>query len=127
MATVITDKTDLKSIEEILSSFKENDQVDIYSSKMSPIERAIVFNDLKISNVIVQKDNDTILFILNNSTILQRQFSQIDGLSKASKKQLENFENMGDGILWSEIPSADTSLKRLIQEEVAQKFKLEII
>ena len=126
MATVITDKTDLKSIEEILSEFKDNDQVDIYSSKMSPIETAIVFNDLKISNVIIQKENNTILFILNNSTILQRQISQIKGLSKSGKKQLENFDNMGDGVLWPEIPSADTSLKSLIQEELQQKYKLQI-
>ena len=126
MATVITDKTDLKSIEEILSNFKENDQVDIYSSKMSPIETAIVFNGLKISNVIIQKANNTILFILNNSTILQRQISQIKGLSNASEKQLEDFENMGDGVLWAEIPLADTSLKSLIQEELAQKYNLQI-
>jgi hypothetical protein len=126
MATVITDKTDLKSIEEILLGFKENDQVDIYSSQMSPIERSIVFNDLKISNVIIQKDNDAILFILNNSTILHRQISQFKGLSKATISQLNNFENMGDGVLWTEIPSADTSLKSLIQEELHQKYKLEI-
>ena len=126
MATVITDKTDLKSIEEILAGFKENDQVDIYSSAMSPIETAIVFNDLKISNVIIQKENNTILFILNNSTILQRQISQIKGLSKANKSQLNNFENMGNGVLWTEIPSADTSLKSLIQEELQQKYKVQI-
>jgi len=126
MATVITDKTDLKSIGEILSNFKENDQVDIYSSKMSPIETAIVFNGLKISNVVIQKENNTILFILNNSTILQRQVNRIKGLSKAGKKQLNNFENMGDGVLWPEIPSADISLKGLIQEELKQKYKLQI-
>lgn len=126
MATVITDKTDLKSIEEILSKFKENDQVDIYSSDMSPIETAIVFHDLKISNVIVQKENNTILFILNNGTILQRQISQVKGLSKATKDQLNSFENMGDGVLWTEMPAADTSLKNLIQEELQQKYRLQI-
>ena len=126
MATVITDKTDVKSIEEILSNFKENDQVDIYSSGMSPIETAIVFNGLKISNVILQKENNTILFILNNGTIIQRHLSQFKGLGTASEKQLHNFENMGDGVLWPEIPLADTSLKSLIQEELQQKYKLQI-
>ncbi|WOK08180.1 hypothetical protein RT717_05970 [Imperialibacter roseus] len=126
MPTVITDKTDIKSIEEILANFKDNDQVDIYSSEMSPIETAIVFNGLKISNVIVQKENNTILFILNNSTVLQRQISQFKGLTSASLKQLSNFENMGDGVLWPEIPTADTSLKSLIQEELLQKYKLQI-
>lgn len=126
MPTVITDKTDIKSIEEILANFKDNDQVDIYSSEMSPIETAIVFNGLKISNVIVQKENNTILFILNNSTVLQRQISRFKGLTSASLKQLSNFENMGDGVLWPEIPTADTSLKSLIQEELLQKYKLQI-
>ncbi|WP_339815268.1 hypothetical protein [uncultured Imperialibacter sp.] len=126
MPTVITDKTDIKSIDEILANFKDNDQVDIYSSEMSPIETAIVFNGLKISNVIVQKENNTILFILNNSTVLQRQISQFKGLTSASLKQLSNFENMGDGVLWPEIPTADTSLKSLIQEELLQKYKLQI-
>ncbi|MEQ8881295.1 MAG: hypothetical protein RLQ12_16745 [Cyclobacteriaceae bacterium] len=39
---------------------------------------------------------------------------------------MNNFENMGDGVLWPDIPSADTSLKSLIQEEVARKYKLQI-
>lgn len=114
MTTVITDKTDIKSIEKILSEFNANDQVDIYSSKMSPIETAIVLNGLKVSNVIIQKDNNTILFVLNNSTIIQRQLDQIQGLSESSEKQINNFENMGDGVLWPEIPKADISLKSLI-------------
>jgi len=126
MATVITDKTDLKSIEEILAKFKEEEQVDIISSDMSPIEKAIVFNDLKISNVIVQEENDTILFVLNNSTILQRQISEIKGLAGASEKAIHKYENMGDGVLWSEVPSADISLKSLLQEELRQKYKLQI-
>jgi len=126
MPTVITDKTDIKSIEEILSKFKESDQVDIYSSEMSPIETAIVFNGLKISEVIIQKENNTILFVLNNGTVLQRQISQFKGLATASSEQLSDFENMGDGVLWPTIPTADTSLKSLIQEELLQKYKLQI-
>lgn len=126
MATVITDKTDIKSIEKILSEFKADDQVDIYSSKMSPIETAIVLNGLKVSNVIIHKDNNTILFVLNNSTIIQRQLDQIQGLSESSEKQINNFENMGDGVLWPEIPKADISLKSLIQEELQTKYKLEL-
>lgn len=93
---------------------------------MSPIEKAIVFNGLKISAVIIQKENDTILFVLNNSTILQRQISQIKGLADASDKAVSKYENMGDGVLWSEIPGADISLKSLIQEELRQKYKLQI-
>lgn len=126
MATVITDKTDLKSIEEILAKFKENEQVDIFSSELSPIEKAIVFNGLKISNVIVQIENDTILFVLNNGTVLQRQISQIKGLAGASEKEISQYENMGDGVLWPDAPIADISLKSLLQEELRQKYKLQI-
>lgn len=126
MATVITDKTDLKSIEEILAKFRENEQVDIFSSEISPIEKAIVFNGLKINNVIVQKENDTILFILNNGTVLQRQISQLKGLAGASEKAISQYENMGDGVLWPEVLRADISLKSLLQEELHQKYKLQI-
>ena len=126
MYTVITDKTDLNSIEKILAEFAPADKTDIYSSEMSPIERAIVINGLEISNVLIQRENNLILFVLNNGTVLQKPISQINGLAKASEKSLTNFDNMGDGILWSEIPEADISLKNLIQEELAQKYNLQI-
>jgi len=126
MHTVITDKTDLASIEAVLAEFKPADKTDVYSSEMSPIERAIVMNGLEISNVVIQKENNLILFVLNNGTVLQKPISQINGLAKASEKSLTNFDNMGDGILWPEVPEADLSLKTLIQEELAQKYNLQI-
>lgn len=126
MATVITDKTDIKSIEKILSDFNETDQVDIYSSKISPIEMAIVFNDLKISNVVIQKENNLVLFILNNSTIIQRQISQIEGLDQLSEKELNTFQNMGNGVFWEEPSGSEVSLKSLIKEELEQKYRLQI-
>ena len=124
MATVITDKTDIRSIEEIFLQFSEEDQIDIYSSKMSLIERAIVFNNLQISDLVIQKENNIILFILNNSTIIQRQISDFKTLAGATEKELVNFENMGNGIIWPAVPSADVSLKGLLQEELALKYKL---
>jgi len=126
MPTVITDKTDLKSIEEILSNFKEDQQVDIYSSGMSPIEKAIVFNGLSINSIVIKLENDLIFFNLNNGTLLQRHVSQINGLATASAAQVHHFENMGDGVLWPEIPVADISLKSLIQEELLEKYNLQI-
>uniref|UniRef100_UPI004048D7A4 hypothetical protein n=1 Tax=Roseivirga sp. TaxID=1964215 RepID=UPI004048D7A4 len=126
MPTVITDKTDLKSIEEILDQFKEQDQVDIYSSEMSPIERAIVVNNLSITSLIVQKEAEQLIFILSNGTIIQRKLAEIEGLTNASIESLTDFENMGNGIIWNQIPAADISLKVLIQEELQQKFSLDI-
>ncbi|MEM0940836.1 MAG: hypothetical protein AAF600_11550 [Bacteroidota bacterium] len=127
MHTVITDKTDIESIEKILSKFPSDERVNIYSSKMSPIERAIVMSGLAISNVVIQQENNLILFILNNGTVLQKSINQIKGLSKASSQSLTNFENMGNGILWPEIPEIDISLKSLIQEELAQRYNLQIV
>lgn len=126
MPTVITDKTDLKSIEEILDQFKDQDQVDIYSSEMSPIERAIVVNNLSITSLIVQKEAEQLIFILSNGTIIQRKLAEIEGLTNASIENLMDFENMGNGIIWNQIPAADISLKVLIQEELQQKFSLDI-
>lgn len=127
MSTVVTDEGDFKSILEILSKFKENDEVDIYSSRINPIEAAIVLNGLKISSLVIQKENNTLLFILNNGTILQRRLDEIDELGRATAEQLNKFENMGDGVIWTDIPSVDISLKSLIQQELIAKFKLEIV
>jgi hypothetical protein len=111
---------------EILDQFKEQDQVDIYSSEMSPIERAIVVNNLSITSLIVQKEAEQLIFILSNGTIIQRKLAEIEGLTNASIENLMDFENMGNGIIWNQIPAADISLKVLIQEELQQKFSLDI-
>jgi len=126
MPTVITDKTDFVSIEKILEQFNEEVNVDIYSSKMLPLERSIVMSNLEISEVVVQPDNDKLLFILNNGTIIERKISKITGLSAASNNQLNKYENMGNGILWEDIPQADISLKQLIQEELLHKYNLKV-
>jgi hypothetical protein len=126
MPIVITDKTDLKSIEQILDQFKDQDQVDIYSSGMSLIERAIVVNNLFLTSLIVQKEAEQLIFILSNGTIIQRKLAEINGLTNASVENLKDFENMGNGIIWNRIPAADISLKALIQEELQQKFSLDI-
>lgn len=124
MPTVITDKTDLESIVKELSRFSDEEKVDIFSSKISPIELAIVANNLKISKVEIKMKNNVIRFILNNGTILKRNLSEIPGLQQANIKALHRFENMGDGVLWLDIPAADISLKSLIKEELETKYKL---
>lgn len=126
MPTVITDKNDLESIQTELAKFADEEKIDIYSSKISPIELAIVANNLKISEVIIEEQKNTIQFILNNGTILQRELSEIAGLQQANSKALFNFENIGDGVLWPDIPSADSSLKNLLKEELELKYKVSI-
>lgn len=126
MPTVITDKTDFASIEEILKQFDGEAEVDVYSSKMSPIEKAIAIRQLQISELIVQPENDKLLFVLSNSTVIERKISQLSGLSTASEAQLHSYENMGNGILWEEVPQADLSLKHLLEEELLRKYNLKV-
>ena len=126
MPTVVTDETDFASIEAILHQFNQRDSVDIYSSSMSPIEQAIAVGKLEISDVIIQPDNDKILIVLNSGTVIERTISQIPGLSEASEAQLLNTENMGNGILWEEVPQADISLKRLLEEELLLRYNLKV-
>jgi hypothetical protein len=126
MPTAITDKTDFASIEEILKQFEKQTEVDVYSSKMSPIERTIAMGQLQINELIVQPENDKLLFVLSNGTVIERRISQLPVLSAASLDQLHNFENMGDGILWKEVAKADLSLKYLLEEELLQKYNLKV-
>lgn len=126
MPTVITDKTDFASIEAILQKFAQQDAVDVYSSDMSPIEQAIAMGKLEISDVVIQPDNDKLLVVLNSGTVIERKISQIDALSAAREAQLLNYENMGNGILWGQLPQADISLKRLLEEELLLRYNLKV-
>ena len=127
MRTVITDKTDFASIEAILQQFSQQDAVDVYSSGLSPIEQAIAMGKLEISDVVIQPDNDKLLVVLNSGTVIERKISQIEGLSEAREAQLLNYENMGNGILWEEVPQADISLKRLLEEELLLRYNLNVV
>lgn len=126
MPTVVTDKTDFASIEAILQQFNQQDLVDIYSSDLSPIEQAISIGQLAISDVVIQQQNDKILIVLSSGTVIERKISQVPGLLEANEAQLLNYENMGNGILWEELPHADLSLKRLLEEELQTRYNLKV-
>ncbi|MBT0809861.1 hypothetical protein KIH41_01045 [Litoribacter ruber] len=51
MPTVITDKTDFDSIEDIINQFENDSEVDIYSSKMSTIDHAIAMGQIEIDSL----------------------------------------------------------------------------
>ena len=126
MPTVITDKTDFASIEAILQQFDQEDSVDIYAANLSSLEKIIAMGELAISDVIVQPANHKILIVLSSGTIIERDTSQISGLSEATDGQLLKVENMGNGILWTEVPEADISLKRLLEEELLSRYNLRV-
>ena len=125
MPTVITDKTDFASIKEVLKQFDQEAEVDIYSSEMSPIEQAIAIGQLEISELIVHEDSK-LLFVLSNGTVIERAINSIPNLATANETQLSNYKNLGNGVLWEEIPQADISLKRLLEEELWQKYNLKV-
>lgn len=112
----MTDKTDFASIEAAFRQFNQHESVDIYSSGLSPIEQAIATGRLEISDVVIQPSNSKVLIVLSSGTVIERSIAQIPGLSEASEAQLASFENMGNGILWEEVPQADISLKRLLEK-----------
>ena len=126
MPTVITDKTDFASLEEVLKQFDQEAEVDIYSSKMSPIEQAIAVGQLEISELIIHAKDNKLLFVLSNGTVIERAINSLPNLATANKTQLSNYENLGNGILWEEMPQADISLKRLLEEELWQKYNLKV-
>ena len=126
MPTVVTDKTDFASLEAVFQQFDQQASVDIYSSHLSFIERAIATGQLEISDVVVQPGNSKILIVLSSGTVIERSTNQIPGLSEASEAQLLNFENMGNGVLWEDLPQADVSLKRLLEEELLLRYNLKV-
>lgn len=126
MPTVVTDKTDVASLEAIFQQFKQQDSVDVYSSRLSPIEQAIATGQLKISDVLIQPNNNKILIVLSSGTVIERSIAQIPGLSEVNEVQLLNFENMENGVLWEEVPQADISLKRLLEEELLLRYHLKV-
>ncbi|WP_143962682.1 DUF2442 domain-containing protein [Litoribacter populi] len=126
MPTVITDKSDFDTIEDIINQFEKDAEVDIYSSKMSTIDQAIAMGQIEIARLIILEEKDKLQFVLSNGTVIDRKISQFPALDKASKLSLDNFENMGNGIIWEEIPNADISLKHLLEEEILLKFNLKV-
>ncbi len=58
--------------------------------------------------------------------MIERKISQVPGLSEANEAQLLNYENMGNGVLWEDLPRADFSLKRLLEEDLQVRYNLKV-
>lgn len=126
MPTTITDKTDFAPLKEVLKQLDPEAKVDICSSKMSLIEQAIAVGQLEIKELIIQAKDNKLLFVLSNGTVIERAINSIPNLATASETQLNNYENVGNGILWEEIPQAYISLKHLLEKELWQKYNLKV-
>ena len=127
MLTIITDKINFASLKEVLKQFDQEAKVDIYSSEMSPIEQAIAIGHIEIKELIIQAKDNKLLFILNNGTVIERAINSLPNLANANETELNNYENLGNGILWEKILQADISLKRLLEEELWRKYNLKVV
>jgi len=81
-----------------------------------PFDKLIFERGLRISNVIADKKQKTLLIILNNTKVLRIRLSDYKKLNSASQTQLSNWKLIGNGvgIGWSELDE-DLSLKGIIR------------
>ena len=125
MNTSITlNKTDFNSIEKALQNYKDNDIVNIYSSKMDEIDKIIFEDGLRIKAVHFHKDIDLMMVLLNNRMVLKRNISEFELLGKATEEQLQNYEINRTGIHWPELDE-DLSLKSFLNHEMMKVIKSE--
>lgn len=87
-----------------------------------PLEKIIFENGLRIQGLHFYPELDMMLIVLNNKKILKRSIASTSPLlAKATKRELNNHEFMGDGaaIHWPDLDE-DLSLKGFLQDELAQ-------
>ncbi len=81
-----------------------------------PIDLLIFEKGIKIKNLFIDKDADTLILLLTNGKILKSKLSNIAELSNANQEQLNTFRIIGGGIgiEWEEL-EVDLSLKGFIK------------
>lgn len=84
-------------------------------SSNDPLDILIFQKGLRIRNVLVDKDIDLLLIVLNNGMVLKEVLSSYPTLRKASAKNLNSWKLIsgGIGITWSKL-NEDLSLKGFI-------------
>lgn len=83
----------------------------------STLDKLVFEANLKAKHVVVDKDLDLILVVLNNGAVLSVRISEFPRLKKASKKKLQDYRLIanGIGVHWNQIDE-DISVKGLIQK-----------
>lgn len=82
-----------------------------------PIDQLIFEGEPRIKKIWFDKDLDLIIVLLNNKKIIKRPLSDFERLPNAPIEELENFENDGIGIHWSDLDE-DLSLRGFIKYEL---------
>ena len=88
-----------------------------------PFERLIHEKGLKIKDLIVNKDLNSIVVMLSNGIVFKTTLSDHPLLAKASQKKLNNWRAIGKGIgiHWPDFDE-DLSLKGLMTEVALAQF-----
>lgn len=87
-----------------------------------PFEILIFEKGLKIKNVIIDKELDLMLIVLNNGFVIKELLSDYPSLRKATVKNLNKWRLISDGIgvSWKEI-NEDLSLKGFLKNGAIQE------
>ena len=82
-----------------------------------PFERLIFEKGLRIKQIMVDKNLNTMIVLLNNAHAIKVQISNFPALKKATQEELAQWELSGNGIgiRWN-VLDEDLSLKGLIKE-----------
>ena len=85
-------------------------------NSIDSLDKLILENDLRISSLIIQKDLDLIIFVLNNQKVLRVKLSNYPRLKNARIEELNNWRLIakGIGIRWEDLDE-DLSLKEIIK------------
>ena len=81
-----------------------------------PLDRLIFEKGLRIRHLLIDKGIDLMVLVLSNGSILKSKLSDFPRLHKATKKQLDDWEMIseGVGIEWPDLDE-DLSLKGFVK------------
>jgi hypothetical protein len=96
----------------------KKDVPDFHYNQLDAIDRLIYQNGIRIKQVLIDKDLDLLLVLLNNRKIIKYPISIHKELVQALNHQLINFTNDGFGIHWPDL-DMDLSLYGFLNYEFA--------
>ncbi len=110
-----------KKTQAYLASLKASDQPDYYYGNMDAIDRLIYKNGIRVKALHFHADLNLMLIVLNNGKVLQRPLAYSKRFEKATEKQLNNYEliGQGSGVHWPDVDE-DLGLKGFLEEELLQ-------
>lgn len=101
-----------------MSTLRKRRSVDLVRNKRAtdPLDQLIFEKGLRIRHVLLDRDIDLLVLVLNSGIVVKSKLSDFPKLKKASTKKLNNWELIGEGvgIEWPTL-GEDLSLKGFIK------------